>query len=938
MKTTAEEGRSRFSESLRNPRLLVRNGNFLRLRSFLLAHLRTFGSSFSFNLYPPLPPIILFCYISLFPHSFPSRTSVLHTYIPFNPPFPHSPAPFLLSFPLSTQPFLAPLATFYSGVGGCEGDHVSIEEPELAERGGRWCGEGSGLNVYYSETDTVSVTLQAASTTQGEYFDNPLKFKIRYKFLPREQAVVRYGRGGVAKYRGEGVRNTVCSRVFQGCRARQCRLQSPNFPGLYPRNVTCYYLVKALPPPASGFTPVITLRQDNDRLVQVGRQGPVGRVSPESRLLQDNECRGPEDFLLVYDGGSMKAPLLAKLCGTATVPNITSSGPEVLVVFQTATSGRMNHLPNLVTGFELEAHVLYINQEASNINGLQCKQTIKSFGGTNGIVASPVFAVPPNASCSYQFEGRRGEVVWIYFTKYHKARKKQGMMGHHPCRNRLAIFDGKPFTGTPPDASELMANYCDEQLPPICVRSRQKGTVSQPCTLKESFLSTGTNLAVTQDFTDGTSLLPLDYSIYYEFVTVSLEGIEPGTDCDIEFSSSRARSGHFNSPKNVFLYGRGGKSSLSCKYTFKTEKGEAIKLRLTSVGFRGNMCKTVYNFQTNLYDCIARLPGSATLEVWEEPWRQTRLPLGCVCDGGLAPASFVSHTRLLQLDFTIKEMSWSQDFNDFYFDAEYEFIKTKGCDEQKILNGSTGSILIGDKKELEESGEEGSNEKCNDYPWRINARDNSHLYLNIPGYHASSQRCSTRNRVVVFGSHTARPLRSACPEPNVADSVDIFSSGWTTQLDMLEPLPESLIVRYLGREPGVYKLTWLEVRREPRPSALESLKGGAGRRHITGATCGHQCPELDACISPELWCDGVKHCPSGADELRSTCLYFTIPWLYLILGAVGVLLALLVFASALVAVRVYQRGKVKRKKKKEAQRLMTREVILPMNFHKENIY
>lgn len=64
-------------------------------------------------------------------------------------------------------------------VGGCEGDHVTIEEPKLRERGGRWCGEGSGLNVYFSETDSVVVTLHAAATTQGEYFDNPLKFKIK---------------------------------------------------------------------------------------------------------------------------------------------------------------------------------------------------------------------------------------------------------------------------------------------------------------------------------------------------------------------------------------------------------------------------------------------------------------------------------------------------------------------------------------------------------------------------------------------------------------------------------------------------------------------------------------------------------------------------------------------------------------------------------------
>ncbi|XP_069950455.1 uncharacterized protein [Cherax quadricarinatus] len=816
-----------------------------------------------------------------------------------------------------------------SRIGGCEGDHISIEEPKLRVRGGRWCGEGSGLNVYYSETDTVAVTLHAASTIQGEYFDNPLKFKIKYKFLRRERAIVRYGRGGTAKYRGEMVRNSACSRVFQGCRARQCRLQSPNFPGLYPRNVTCYYLVKALPAPSPDLVPVVTLSQDNDRLVQVGRKGHGGRVSPEARLQQDDECRAPEDFLLVYDGGSQKAPLLAKMCGTATIPNITSSGPEMLVVLQTATSGMMNHLANLVTGFELEAHVLFMKQNPNSVSSMQCGQIIKSFGGSSGVVVSPIFALPANATCSYEFQGRRDEVVWLYFTKYHRTRKKEVMINYTPCRNRLALYDGKTFYSPESEISTLMGEYCDEQLPPICVRSRQKGTVSQPCAIKESFLSTGPSLFVMQEFTDGTSLLPLNYIIHYEFVSFFQSGKESGSDCDRVFNSAQDAKGHFSSPRNVFLYGRGGKSSLSCKYTFQTLEGEAIKLKITNVGFRGNMCKTIHNFQSNLYECIARLPGSAVLEVWEEPWGNTRLPLGCMCDAGITPSVFISHTRLVQLKFAIKEMNWSQDFNDFFFDAEYEFTKTRECTDERILNGSTGSILIRSDGEFAE---------CNEYPWKIVAREHSHLYLNIPGYHASSQRCSTENRVVVYGSHTARPLKAVCPETGGTDSVDIFSSGWNTALDLSEPRPDSLIIRYLAREPSTYRLTWLEVRREPRPSALESLKGAGGRGHSTGASCPHQCPELDACISPELWCDGVKHCPSGADELRTTCLYFTVPWLYLVLGVVAILVCLLVFASALVAVRIYQRGKVKRKKKKEAQRLMTREVILPLNFQKENIY
>lgn len=35
--------------------------------------------------------------------------------------------------------------------------------------------------------------------------------------------------------------------------------------------------------------------------------------------------------------------------------------------------------------------------------------------------------------------------------------------------------------------------------------------------------------------------------------------------------------------------------------------------------------------------------------------------------------------------------------------------------------------------------------------------------------------------------------------------------------------------------------------------------------------CQYRCPELNACISSSLWCDGRINCPSGFDENESHC-------------------------------------------------------------------
>lgn len=45
-------------------------------------------------------------------------------------------------------------------------------------------------------------------------------------------------------YLGELIAGTYCSRIFSDCDRKHCRLQSPNYPGVYPRNLTCYYAVR----------------------------------------------------------------------------------------------------------------------------------------------------------------------------------------------------------------------------------------------------------------------------------------------------------------------------------------------------------------------------------------------------------------------------------------------------------------------------------------------------------------------------------------------------------------------------------------------------------------------------------------------------------------------------------------------------------------------
>jgi len=75
---------------------------------------------------------------------------------------------------------------------------------------------------------------------------------------------------------GDLVEGTYCSRIFSNCDKKRCVLQSPNYPGLYPRNLTCYYAIRqhAIP---YGQQALISITQPYSRLVSI----KTDRTNPE---------------------------------------------------------------------------------------------------------------------------------------------------------------------------------------------------------------------------------------------------------------------------------------------------------------------------------------------------------------------------------------------------------------------------------------------------------------------------------------------------------------------------------------------------------------------------------------------------------------------------------------------------------------------------------
>jgi len=76
-----------------------------------------------------------------------------------------------------------------------------------------------------------------------------------------------------------------------------------------------------------------------------------------------------QDYIEVFDGWGSSATSLAHLCSGENIPEIISSGPELLLKFRTSPFGNPFHpLPlSYLPGFELEVQVslCYINRAIS---------------------------------------------------------------------------------------------------------------------------------------------------------------------------------------------------------------------------------------------------------------------------------------------------------------------------------------------------------------------------------------------------------------------------------------------------------------------------------------------------------------------------------------------------------------------------------------------
>lgn len=243
--------------------------------------------------------------------------------------------------------------------------------------------------------------------------------------MNREDANLRFGNASNPSWRGDLINGTYCDRIFTRCDQRPCRLQSPNYPGLYPRNATCYYRIEQKRAPA-GHRALLSVHQHNAHKIHIKDQ--VNKYDTSQRSLRLwNQCNVVQDYLTIYDGSSTSDRVLVRLCGGDVVPDIVGSRDTLLLEFHTSPFDNPFHpVPlSFLPGFELEVKVTFLGDKA-NTGFLpkgrdRCDFYITSYESQAGYLENPKHSLPPNTTCRYHFQGKANEVVWLAFVKYYSA-------------------------------------------------------------------------------------------------------------------------------------------------------------------------------------------------------------------------------------------------------------------------------------------------------------------------------------------------------------------------------------------------------------------------------------------------------------------------------------------------------------------------------------
>lgn len=134
----------------------------------------------------------------------------------------------------------------------------------------------------------------------------------------------------------------------------------------------------------------------------------------------------------------------------------------------------------------------------------------------------------------------------------------------------------------------------------------------------------------------------------------------------------------------------------SCTYRFEGQKGEKVKITIKKLFFANRTdCQTRRNPDSKYVQCVGNV--TASLAFFEVPFKEAYpLAKDCLCSKmeSLLPFTYMSTSHVVDLEFVVARMNFTEDYRHFFMEGTYEFFRSAICPEKRVVSGSSGELVF----------------------------------------------------------------------------------------------------------------------------------------------------------------------------------------------------------------------------------------------------
>ncbi|XP_065340585.1 uncharacterized protein LOC135939904 [Cloeon dipterum] len=520
--------------------------------------------------------------------------------------------------------------------------------------------------VVFADQGTATLLFSVSESTERS------QFLAYFSFTPIDHPDL-----GLQPKGGQRVEHTECDWLYQdyACRgARSCLLASPGYPGVYPPNRLCKYL--------------ITTSSIHTRI----------HIKFINQLLPYNHCG--TDYIAVYQGSTSSGPLQTTICGSR-MEELNFTGPNLLLEFSSGPP---------VPPYDYNGFVAYLEFVDPLSEEVQTETTVKASRTTeSGLIAYGKSGLAPidehtnprkspnsvcdfvfygnstrsghfdtrstigwpnekgSAVCRLSFIGRKVDVVHISLFNYD--------LRTSDCDSAIEIFDGTSKKGAKP-----VHKICSPA-------SRHARDPNGRFTDQESYLSTGNMLTILVRIGKHSQKEALDGA--FAFHDEKVAGTQrPDLACAVEFLGSKGpQAGEVKSLATQHIYWN-IEGPLNCSQIFKPNFSQSVTLSINSMSKSSDShCSTNCDGDRGC-DCLTNLMSLDQVDHLKIVTADTGVQLACICGkprDGLLPISVHSLSPLTMV-YRVAHYSWTTP--GFNYKASYQFSPDRGCGQPVYMETS----------------------------------------------------------------------------------------------------------------------------------------------------------------------------------------------------------------------------------------------------------